>query len=195
MIAELLYPKELKEIIADLRAKDDLNEKAISNLNRQVKVILLLYLIFVLMIIILEGIIGIIIVLVLSPLFAFLLHFLARNIFTKCMAPYLYGDIKEGLIINVGKRTYYGFNLTPTYIISIQNNETQNLSIIKFSQGYGDNKFWHIPKINQEITYFNTENRRYGIMPAYKNLMSIYCLSKMVLDKEKSSKNSIAKQE
>lgn len=33
MIAELFYPKELKEIIAELRAKDDLNEKALDHLN------------------------------------------------------------------------------------------------------------------------------------------------------------------
>ncbi len=33
MIAELFYPKELKDIIADLRAKDDLNEEAL----RQIK--------------------------------------------------------------------------------------------------------------------------------------------------------------
>ncbi len=29
MIAKLFYPKELKEIIVDLRAKDDLNEDAL----------------------------------------------------------------------------------------------------------------------------------------------------------------------
>ena len=34
MIAELFYPKELKEIIADLRAKDDLNEEALKNIDK-----------------------------------------------------------------------------------------------------------------------------------------------------------------
>ncbi len=33
MIAELFYPKELKKIIADLRAKDDLNEDALARMN------------------------------------------------------------------------------------------------------------------------------------------------------------------
>ena len=33
MIEELFYPKELKEIIADLRAKNDLNEKPLKALN------------------------------------------------------------------------------------------------------------------------------------------------------------------
>lgn len=33
MIAELFYPRELKEIIADLRAKDDLNTTNLANLN------------------------------------------------------------------------------------------------------------------------------------------------------------------
>ncbi len=33
MLAELLYPKELKDIIADLRAKGDLNDVAVKNLN------------------------------------------------------------------------------------------------------------------------------------------------------------------
>lgn len=34
MIAELFYPKELKEIIADLRAEDDLNEEALKRLDK-----------------------------------------------------------------------------------------------------------------------------------------------------------------
>ena len=33
MIAELFYPKELKDIITDLRAKDDLNEGALYRMN------------------------------------------------------------------------------------------------------------------------------------------------------------------
>ena len=33
MIAALFYPKELKEVIADLRAKGDLNERALRNFN------------------------------------------------------------------------------------------------------------------------------------------------------------------
>ena len=36
MIAELFYPKELKEIIADLRAKDDFNEVALVRLNKYI---------------------------------------------------------------------------------------------------------------------------------------------------------------
>ncbi len=36
MIAELFYPKELKQIIADLRAKDDLNEDALKNFDSYV---------------------------------------------------------------------------------------------------------------------------------------------------------------
>ncbi len=36
MIAELFYPKELKGVIADLRAKDDLNEEALQRLNRYI---------------------------------------------------------------------------------------------------------------------------------------------------------------
>ncbi len=35
-IAELFYPKELKEIIADLRTKDDLNKDALKQLNRYI---------------------------------------------------------------------------------------------------------------------------------------------------------------
>lgn len=33
MIAELFYPKELREVIADLKAKDDLNEAALRRMN------------------------------------------------------------------------------------------------------------------------------------------------------------------
>ena len=36
MIAELFYPKELKKTIADLRAKDDLNEEALRRVNHDI---------------------------------------------------------------------------------------------------------------------------------------------------------------
>ncbi len=36
MIAELFYPKELKEIITDLRADDNLNTDALKNVNREI---------------------------------------------------------------------------------------------------------------------------------------------------------------
>ncbi len=47
MIAELFYPKELKEIIADLRAKVDLNEGALANLNMNVYVCIFFNLLFI----------------------------------------------------------------------------------------------------------------------------------------------------
>lgn len=37
MIAELFYPRELKEIIADLRAKDDLNEEALDEIKKSIR--------------------------------------------------------------------------------------------------------------------------------------------------------------
>lgn len=37
MISALFYPKELKDIIADLKAKDDLNEDALSFIEREFK--------------------------------------------------------------------------------------------------------------------------------------------------------------
>jgi len=40
MIAELFYPSDLKEIIADLRAKDDLNELALKTLNKTLNIII-----------------------------------------------------------------------------------------------------------------------------------------------------------
>ncbi len=36
MVAELFYPKELKEVIADLRSKDDFNEDSLKHINRYI---------------------------------------------------------------------------------------------------------------------------------------------------------------
>ena len=44
-IAELFYPKELKQVIADLRAKDDLNEQALRLLNIEVVTFCILWII------------------------------------------------------------------------------------------------------------------------------------------------------
>ncbi len=42
-IVELFYPKELKEIIADLCAKDDLNEAALKILNKNINLALIFW--------------------------------------------------------------------------------------------------------------------------------------------------------
>lgn len=48
-IAELFYPRELKEMIAELRAQDDLNEAAIGTINKMICGITLVFLSFVIL--------------------------------------------------------------------------------------------------------------------------------------------------
>lgn len=86
MIVEFFYPRELKDIIAELRAKDDLNEEVIQNLNKIVYIGLFIYGIGVgVSLSIGNAILSLLLVMV-SPCFILMD---IRNTYNKYLLPYL----------------------------------------------------------------------------------------------------------
>lgn len=110
-IAELFYPKELKEIVADLRAKDDLNELALKSLKFDLYTFYMLWLIGVFIAFYnLEfelaaqlSVSGILLLVLFS-------RWIIRNRFYTCMAAYLFGEEMDAVVMQLYRRS--GTHLT-----------------------------------------------------------------------------------
>ncbi len=105
MIAELFYPKELKEIIEDLRDKDDLNEGALIHFRQITNRNLLIALVFIVVVLYMDGV---------GTIFAcfsigapFLVFYEGRERFESCYKPYITGT-KKLLSLNRGKFRFRG---------------------------------------------------------------------------------------
>ncbi len=182
MIAEWFYPKELKEIIADLRAKDDLNEQALKVLEHSPIVSLLLFgFVFVVIffnvlpnwtVIIITGAVCIVL--------GFVLMILTILASWSRMRAYLRGKRNEGEVISV--LPYVGIN--PQVRIKVKNlSSQQNIVFI------GDYIEWHLdkkicPQKGERIYYFSDGDNMRSNMPDRLEIKIKYCLSKsMALEK------------
>lgn len=105
MIAELFYPKELKEIIADLRAEDDLNEEALRHYDGVTKIYLLIVLVSIVVVLYIDGM-GIPFA-CLSVVAPFLIFHEGRERFESCYKPYITGT-KKVITLNRGKFRFRG---------------------------------------------------------------------------------------
>lgn len=180
MIAEWFYPKELKEIIADLRAKDDLNEQALKVLEHSPIVSLLLFgFVFVVIffnvlpnwpVIIITGAVCIVL--------GFVLMILTILASWSRMRAYLRGKRNEGTVIGV-----YAVGLTSMVRIRLQNEYDSRRILV------GDYVEWNIkkkehPRKGERIYYFSDGNNMRNNMPDRLEIKIKYCLSKsMALEK------------
>ncbi|PCJ99043.1 MAG: hypothetical protein COA45_06255 [Zetaproteobacteria bacterium] len=121
MIAELFYPKELKDIIADLRAKDDLNEGALGQFDKYItstlKKIILINLFFSL--ILLHPKAGMdtgLFIIFVALVMVFSLFYEVRISMKKLFNPYNYGSFFTGTIESFGShRGVYGMTCLFTF--------------------------------------------------------------------------------
>lgn len=181
MLYEIFYPKEMKRIINDLREKDDLNEGAAAHINKIIRVFLILFLALCLLIIVSEGLDGVLKVLILSIVCAVFLRFLIDHNFYKNMAPYLLGELKEGVIIDCKKYTY-GFNPTPLFATTIKEIDKDRVFTIRLAKENQSSQIFEKLQPNDSFLFYGSENGRVGKMPAIKSIMDLHCLSASVLE-------------
>ncbi len=141
-IAELFYSKELKEIIADLRSKDDLNEDALMRFDNYVlgrlKVISVVILVMSLFLFLPN--VGLTIYLIILLLSLFLLFNTKHDISqlsNKLSHLYNYGDFVVGLCESYG-RGYHAANFV--IVVSFVLNEQKLRSKLKSKDSFWKNK-------------------------------------------------------
>lgn len=103
MIAKLFYPKELKNIITDLRAKSDLNEKAVSEIEQKIMIWMFIYVMLCFFLFFDNLTIAFAIALVTIPI---LIWLDTKNSFEKYMLPYTNGKSLSARIVNIESRAY-----------------------------------------------------------------------------------------
>ncbi len=177
MIAELFYPKELKQTIADLRAKGDLNEAALKEINQNV------WFSFIC-----SGVVTAIVLVKNSLLITFIFFIcfgllgsfisLRRAIYMFSL-PYTKGKIHKGVIKSVrfGKDYYprapKGWRIDYSFVDD-EGQELNGSSDVIFKAHVGSD----IPKKGEEIQVYVHPNdtSKHGIFLPY--YFKRYCLSK-----------------
>jgi hypothetical protein len=183
MIAEIFYPKELKDIIADLRAKDDLNEEALHFYNFYgFKIAAIFLVISCFLILVDERLVGIS-VLILIPVFCMID---LRSFYFKSFAAYLYGTKKSG-VLKKNKLTFHGRACGRVFFCQESNNLNSDLVIIGLIYTPRKDVYYasRYPAIGDTVYYYHSNK---GAMPCFHNIMRKYCLSKSMI--EDASKNS-----
>ena len=164
MIAELFYPKELKDIIADLRAKGDLNEVALSRLNLLV-IKWLLAMGGAASIPLINGYIFVSIALVV--ILPIGIRFDVKRHISQKILPYLLGR-KE--ILSLKKRVPYRFGVVLTMLGSSRKEYKTPL----LTELWGQKE---LAKFGQEIECFVCSDSEI-CMPNIKEITDKYCLKK-----------------
>ena len=180
MIAELFYPKELKDVVADLCAKGDLNEKALKNLNAQTVPFSILFLIFTGVLVAAYGLLGFSFLLIIAPVFISTEFILIRRSYFKNMAPYLLGEKKRGIIVD----SYYINPRFPTRVIKVKSQETGK--IIKISPGaiWSKRSGHSAPRVGEAINFYEGNNKKYGVVPDCRSVKECFCLMRSLVEGE-----------
>ncbi len=163
MIAELFYPRELKEIVADLRAKGNLNENALYFLNRHIYIhamawIFLLSFLFTISLI----------VLMVGVVFAFfLISYDARDTFNRYLIPYLHNVAHIGKIKNITYNRFGGIKIHVFIELANKDCETEFLS-----------DWRKIPALQKgdELAIFMNPKRKNSAMPDHPYFKDRYSL-------------------
>ncbi len=116
MIAELFYPRELKEIIADLRAKDDLNAEALNRINCYIfltlkKISIAFVLLSVFLFFVKADLRSWVIFYSVFLIFPFSIYFELKRYSKKILNLYNYGSFAKGTVTSYGShRGAYGLS-------------------------------------------------------------------------------------
>ncbi len=175
MITELFYPKELKTVIADLRAKDDLNEGAMKELNYQIRARLALF--FVLASIFLlagGGLISWIVLCVIFVAFCWDIYIYYESF----LSPYLNGFHQKVEILEI----IFRYPLRVQFIC--KSSTDQSSFTIGPLQRF--EKPLEYPKIGSTIYVYWDEGRNKKAMPDIRFFKNKFCLSKTILEGETS---------
>jgi hypothetical protein len=182
MIAELFYPKELKEVIKDLREKDDLNEEALGLLNNKVNYfyfpVLLIGLSTIYYNYVSSDIRTVENLAFAAPLLLFGIWLRIRNVWRSFMASYFSGEIQKGEVIET-KEIMPG--VVKFSIKSHMSHAAEDVCSVRPMKFCFSELF---PKKGDEILYFSSTNSNYKSVPYIKEYMKKCCLKKSMIEGE-----------
>ena len=178
-IAELFYPQELKETIADLRAKDDLNKEALARLNNYIKKRLknALIICFVFSLFLINPYVTwhwwFFLLFIFLPFLIISLGHEAKELIKKLIKPYNYGQIYVGECVTLARGYRWADCLIEVdfEFNKLKKRASLNTAIsIKDSQG--------LPTVGQKTQVCYLENYSTEAVPFIKPFSDIFYLRK-----------------
>lgn len=178
-IAEIFYPKELKDVIADLRAKDDLNEEALGVLRSSPFVFLIVLgtSCFLMSVGAMSNVLLVFVVILIHLFLAYILIVIDIKSSLARMETYLYGDVRRGIIV-----AYHSFPQLPMKKIKVMDMVSKEKVFIGPFYQWNDEK--NMPQKGTEITYYSRGKSTRCNMPDCIEIKKKYCLLKSMLREE-----------
>ncbi len=174
MVVELFYPRGLKDVIADLRAKDDLNAEALDALNYQVYVRLAIFPILALLFLSTDQkMIG----WVVTSIIFFGLWFDIRCHYKNHIGAYIFGSSQEAKVTKLVSVRHFRKKIICQ---NIQGNQKVVIGPLR--------ELWkssECPHVDDSVYYFQDHERRFKLMLDLVSIKKKYCLSKSVLRRGK----------
>ena len=173
MITELFFPRELKNAIAELEAKNDLNKEAMRNFKQSLYPLCLLTMLLLIWTLNKWGREGDDIELSIALTFlSFLCVFWkASSLWRTFYAAYLTGEKRTGTVKKVRYRPYYTLSLD---VLSSNASGIHSIYMPLSSKVC-------LPRVEQDISYYLSENQKYGPVPLVSPYMKKRCLSLSIL--------------
>lgn len=169
MVAQWFYPKDLKELIANLEAEGNLRREPLKYMNIEIIVILAFSFILLFLAHNTQSM-GI----ALISLFSFLLAFFAASIRARKYKAYIYGLKKKGVILNVENSFYY----SRVSIKAAESQKTIRSPILNLNS--------QMNKKNLEgttISFYALQNKSHNtFMPNLSEVKKAYCLRKDLMN-------------
>ncbi len=177
IFAELFYPKELKEAIDDLRAKDDLNEDALKTLNNMPLLYLIMWLIMIVacMLLLYPSLIY---SLISVSIITFLLFYYLKVDIARlgnAMMVYKNGEHHHGVVDSV----HYKVRSPVAKVKIKESSQGIDIEMGFFSKWYRKD---FCPTKGERVYYYSLGSRRCENMPDREEIKRQYCLSKSMLN-------------
>ena len=175
MIAEWFYPKDLKEIIRDLEAEDNLRREPLEELNKELRLMLFMTLFSIFI----AWFNGTIIDLLFVPLFIVVVLYIFINTKMDKFKAYIYGTQEQGKVIQV---SYAYFKNTIIRVSRLSDDASLKLNrlglLVKAEHGL---------QVGKDIFFYEIEGSSILPMPDIHVVKKYYCLRKDLMDQTSTS--------
>jgi len=170
MIAELFWPKEMKELVKKYRAEGTCNEEAVRYVNKAIWKHISIFLIIAFMLLTTSEVMAAGILFLLTPLFVW---FDIRNLFRKQMLPYIEGkktDVEFARVI----RYYAG----KQKVIFLSKNKERIICCLNHKPNLRKEDF---PDTGQIVSIYQNNQAKHNAMPDIDYLKEKYSLTTTIL--------------
>lgn len=165
MFYEIFYPKEMREVIADLRAKGDLNERSINLYKRDLNILFLIYLLFLCSVFLFDPK-DVTLQFLIVIMFVISMIATSRSKYYCNMKPYIYGNKKEGYALQDQKMSFGNTTF-------IKEKKTDRVYKIYLGSVHGAVK---APNAGDHVIFYGSDQFKYA-MPCNYSFLEDFCLS------------------